>query len=124
MNGTFVEYNQQVIAAAGEPVDYILCVVAGQAHLSRRDDNYSRARVGSIGVGQWFGEANLFVHGPSREELFADGEVIVWTIAPDTLRDLFFRTPASVQLLYNIATVLAQKLSLKSDGSVAVSTAR
>ncbi len=122
VNGTFVEYNQQAIAAAGELVDYVLCVVAGHAHLSRRDDNYSKARIGSIGVGQWFGEISLFVHEPSHEELFADGEVIVWTIAPETLRELFFRASGSVQLLYNIATVLAQKLALKTEGSVAVST--
>lgn len=115
VNGTFVEYNQQVIAAAGAPIDYILCVIAGQARLSRRNDNYSKVRLGSIGPGQWFGEMSLFVHTPAREELFADGEVIVWTIAPDTLRDLFFRVPSSAQFLYNIATILAQNLALKSD---------
>ncbi|MDQ6807912.1 MAG: cyclic nucleotide-binding domain-containing protein [Verrucomicrobiota bacterium] len=120
-NGTFVEYNQQVIAAAGAPVDYILCVIAGQASLSRLDDNYTKAHLGAIGVGQWFGEMSLFTNIPAREELFARGDVVVWTIAPDTLRDLFFRRLESVQLLYNIATVLSQKLSVTSGASVSTS---
>ncbi len=122
-NGTFIEYNQQVIAPATQPVDFILCVIAGEAHLSRINENYSRARVGTLTAGQWFGETNLFVRAPSREELFAAGEVIVWTIATDTLRDLLLTRPGAVQLLYNIGVVLAQKLLLKHEGTAAVSTA-
>jgi hypothetical protein len=47
------------------------------------------------------------------EEAFAEGEVILWTIAPDTLRDLFFTVPAAVQLLFNFGIFLAQKLAAK-----------
>lgn len=123
IHGTFVEYNQQVIAPAGQLVDYVICVISGHALLSRRDDHYTKAKMGSLAAGQWFGEMSLFVDTPAREELFAEGEVIVWTVAPDTLRDLFFRSAGSTQLLYNLATVLAQKLAVKGDGNVAVSTA-
>jgi CRP-like cAMP-binding protein len=121
LNGTFVEYNQQVIVPAGVPVDYVLCIINGQASLSRTGEDYSKVRLGTLGPGQWFGEMNLFVRTPSREQLFASGEVIVWTIATDTLRDLFFSRPAAVQLLYNIGVLLAQKLALKKEGSAAVS---
>jgi CRP-like cAMP-binding protein len=122
-NGTFIEYNQQVIISAGEPLDYVLCIVAGEAKLSRTNENYGRSRIGSLGAGQWFGEIGLFVRLPSREELFAAGDVIVWTIPTDALRDLFFQNAAAVQFLYNIGVSLAQRLSVQTDSSVAVTTA-
>src|SRR5437763_7803667 len=107
-NGTFVEYNQQVIVPAGEPLDYVLCIIDGEARLSRTNENYGKSRLGSLRSGQWFGEVNLFTRVPPREELFAAGPVIVWTIPTDTLRDLFFDHQAAVQLLYNIGLSLAQ----------------
>lgn len=122
LNGTFVEYNEQAIVPAGEPLDYILCIVTGTATVSRISENYTRQRIGTLGPGQWFGEVSLFVRTPSTEELFAAGEVIVWSIAADTLRDLLFRKDESVQLLYNFGVLLAQKLLVGSDRSVAVST--
>jgi hypothetical protein len=39
------------------------------------------------------------------------------------VRDLFFRRPAAVQLLYNFGVLIAHKFILKSSGNVAVSTA-
>lgn len=122
LNGAFVEYNQQLIAAAGEPLDYLLCIISGRANLSRIDANYMRERLGALGPGQWFGEMSLLLRAPSREELFAAGDVVVWTIAHDTLRDLFFRGPAAMQLLYNIAVMLAQKLALKHEGAAITTT--
>ena len=122
-NGTFVEYNQQVITVAGEPLDYVLCIVSGEARLSRTNENYGKSRIGSLGPGQWFGEIALFIRLPSREELFAAGDVIVWTIAIDTLRDVFFQNSAAVQLLYNIGVSLAQRLSVQNDSTVAVTAA-
>lgn len=122
VSGTFVEYNQQVITTAGEPLDYVLCIVAGEARLSRTNENYGRSRIGSLGPGQWFGEIGLFVRLPSREELFAAGDVIVWSIPTETLRDVFFQNPAAVQFLYNIGVSLAQRLSIQTDNSVAVTT--
>lgn len=123
LNGTFVEYNQQVIVGAGEPLDYVICIVCGEAIISRYDENYAKSRVGTLGSGQWFGELGLFLRAPTTDELSARGEVVVWRIASDTLRDLFFRRPAAVQLLYNFAVLLAQKLVLTNTGSVVLSTA-
>jgi hypothetical protein len=45
--------------------------------------------------------------------------VILWTIPPDTLRDLFFSSPAAVQLLFNFGILLAQKLAAKIPAAVA-----
>jgi CRP-like cAMP-binding protein len=52
-----------------------------------------------------------------EEEAFAYGEVILWTIPPDTLRELFFSTPAAVQLLSNFGVLLAQKLATKAPAT-------
>ncbi|PZR76586.1 MAG: hypothetical protein DLM73_02255 [Chthoniobacterales bacterium] len=112
--GTFVEYNQQTIASAGQPVDYIFCVISGRVNISRRNDNFGKAHVATLGPGQWYGEREVFHRAPSDEEAFAEGEVILWTIPPDTLRDLFFASPAAVQLLFNFGILLAQKVSAKS----------
>jgi CRP-like cAMP-binding protein len=113
-NGSFVEYNQQTVVSAGRPPDYIFCVIAGRVNLSRRNDDFSKVHIGALGPGQWYGEGEVFLRAPSEEEAFAEGEVILWTIAPDTLRDLFFASPAAVQLLFNFGVLLAQKAAVKT----------
>jgi CRP-like cAMP-binding protein len=114
LHGTFVEYNQQTIVSAGHPVDYIFCVISGRVDLSRRNDDFGKAHIATLGPGQWYGEREVFLRVPADEEAFAEGEVILWTIPPDTLRDLFFSSPAAVQLLFNFGILLAQKLAAKN----------
>ena len=114
LNGTFVEYNQQTIFSAGQPADYIFCVISGRVELSRRNDDFGKAHVATLGPGQWYGEREVFLRVPADEEAFAEGEVILWTIPPDTLRDLFFTMPGAVQLLFNFGILLAQKLATKT----------
>ncbi len=108
-DGVFVEYNQQVIVSPGELFDYVSCIVAGRVKISRLDADYAKAQVASLGAGEWFGETNLFLRIPSPEEVFADGEVVLWTMPPDALRKLFFEEPQAVQLLFNIGARLARK---------------
>jgi CRP-like cAMP-binding protein len=119
LNGTFVEYNQQTIVTAGRPADYIFCVIAGRVDLSRRNEDFGKVHVVTLGPGQWYGEREVFLRVPAEEEAFAEGEVILWTIPPDTLRDLFFSSPAAVQLLFNFGILLAQKLAAKIPAAVA-----
>src|SRR3989440_1134487 len=114
INGTFVEYNQQTIVSAGRPADYIFCVISGRVDLSRRNEDFGKAHVATLGPGQWYGEREVFLRVPADEEGFAEGEVILWTIPPDTLRDLFFTMPGAVQLLFNFGILLAQKLAAKN----------
>ena len=113
-NGTFVEYNQQTIVSAGQPADYIFCVISGRVELSRRNEEFGKSHLGALGPGQWYGEREVFIRVPAEEEVFAQDEVILWTIPPDTLRDLFFTVPAAVQLLFNFGVLLAQKLAAKA----------
>lgn len=113
-NGTFVEYNQQTILSAGQPAEYIFCVISGCVNISRRNEDFGKAHVATLGPGQWYGEREVFLRVPSEEEAFAEGEVILWTIPPDTLRDLFFTAPAAVQLLFNFGILLAQKLATQA----------
>jgi CRP-like cAMP-binding protein len=113
VNGTFAEYNQQTIINTGQPADNVFCVIAGRVRISRRNDNFAKAHVATLGPGQWWGVRDVFLRTASEEEAFAEGEVILWTIAPDTLRDLFFMAPGAVQLLYNFGVLLAQKLAVK-----------
>lgn len=117
LNGTFIEYNQQTIVTAGRPADYIFCVIAGRVEISRRHDDFGKAHVATLGPGQWFGERDVFLRVPADEEAFAAGEVILWTIPPDSLRDLFFASPAAVQLLFNFGVLLAQKLVTKAPAA-------
>ncbi len=119
LNGTFVEYNQQTIVNAGHPADYIFCVISGRVQLSRRNDDFGKVHVGTLGPGQWYGAREVFLRVPADDEAFAEGEVICWTIAPDTLRDLFFASPAAVQLLFNFGVLLAQKLAPKAQAAAA-----
>jgi CRP-like cAMP-binding protein len=121
LNGTFVEYNQQTIVTAGRPADYIFCVISGRVDLSRRNEDFGKVHVVTLGPGQWYGEREVFLRVPAEEEAFAEGEVILWTIPPDTLRDLFFSSPAAVQLLFNFGILLAQKLAAKIPVPAAVS---
>ena len=114
VNGTFVEYNQQTIVSAGRPADGIFCVISGRVNLSRRNDDFGKSHVAALGPGQWYGEREVFLRVPAEEEAFAEGEVILWTIPPDTLRELFFASPAAVQLLFNFGVLLAQKLAAKT----------
>lgn len=109
--GAFVEYNQQAVVSAGELVDYVSYIVAGRVKISRLNADYGKAEVAKLGAGEWFGETNLFVRESSAEEIYADGEVVIWTMPADTLRNLFFQEPEGVQLLHGIATRLAQKLT-------------
>jgi CRP-like cAMP-binding protein len=118
LNGTFVEYNQQTIVSAGRPADYIFCVISGQVDLSRRNEDFGKAHVAALGPGQWYGEREIFLRVPADEEAFAEGEVILWTIPPDTLRDLFFASPAAVRLLFNFGVLVAQKLAVKTPTAV------
>jgi CRP-like cAMP-binding protein len=120
-NGTFAEYNQQTIVSAGRPADNIFCIISGRVDLSRRPEGMSKVHVATLGPGQWFGEREVFLRVPADEEAFAHGEVIVWTIPPDSLRDLFFASPAAVQLLFNFGILLAQKLAAKSPAAPAAS---
>jgi len=108
--GAFVEYNQQVVVPAGQVIEYVSCIVAGRVTISRIDSNYAKAEVAELGAGEWFGEISLFVPRVATEEIFADGEVILWTMPPDTLRRMFFEEPGAVQLLYNISSRIAQRL--------------
>jgi CRP-like cAMP-binding protein len=117
LNGTFVEYNQQTIVSAGRPADYIFCVISGRVDLSRRNEEFGKSHVGTLGPGQWYGEREVFLRVPADEEAFAEGEVILWTIPPDTLRGLFFTVPAAVQLLFNFGVLLAQKLATKTSAA-------
>jgi CRP-like cAMP-binding protein len=119
-DGTFVEYNQQTIVSAGRPSDYIFCVIAGRVDVSRRNDEFGKAHVATLGPGQWYGEREVFLRAAADEEAFATGEVILWTIPPDSLRDLFFSSPAAVQLLFNFGVLLAQKLAAKTPAASAV----
>ena len=121
LNGTFVEYNQQTIVSAGRPTDYIFCVISGRVDLSRRNEDFGKAHVAALGPGQWYGEREVFLRVPADEEAFAEGEVILWTIPPDTLRDLFFSSPGAVQLLFNFGVLLAQKLAVKTPAPAAAS---
>ena len=121
LHGTFVEYNQQTIASAGQPADNVFCVISGRVDISRPNEDFGKAHVASLGPGQWYGERDLFLRAPSDEEVFAEGEVILWTIPPDTLRDLFFSSPAAVQLLFNFGVLLAQKLAAKTPAPAGTS---
>jgi CRP-like cAMP-binding protein len=114
LNGTFVEYNQQTVISAGQPADYIFCVISGRVELSRRNDDFGKAHVATLGPGQWYGEREVFLRVAADEEAFAEGEVILWTIPPDTLRELFFAMSGAVQLLFNFGILLAQKLAAKT----------
>ena len=82
--------------------------------LYRRNEEFGKSRVGTLGPGQWHGVREVFVRVPADEEAFAQDEVILWTIAPDTLRELFFTVPAAVQLLFNFGILLTQKLAAKA----------
>jgi len=113
-NGTFVEYNQQTIVSAGQPADYIFCVITGRVDVSRRTEDFGKTHVATLGPGQWYGEREVFLRVAAEEEAFASGEVILWTIPPDSLRDLFFHSPDAVQLLFNFGVLLAQKLATKT----------
>src|SRR3982074_856460 len=119
LDGTFVEYNQQTIASAGRPADYIFCVISGRVDLSRRNEDFGKAHVTTLGPGRGYGEREFFLRVPADEEAFAEGEVILWTIPPDTLRDLFFASPGAVQLLFNFGILVAQKLATKTPADVA-----
>ena len=121
LNGTFVEYNQQTITSAGQPADNVFCVISGRVELSRRDGDFGKMHVAALGPGQWYGEREVFLRVAAEEEAFAEGEVILWTIPPDSLRDLFFASPAAVQLLFNFGVLLAQKLATKTTAAAAVS---
>jgi CRP-like cAMP-binding protein len=121
LHGTFVEYNQQTIVTGGRPADYIFCVISGRVALSRRDDDFGKAHIGTLGPGQWYGERDVFLRVPAEEEAFAEGEVILWTIPPDTLRDLFFASPHAVQLLFNFGILIAQKLTTKAPAPATAS---
>ena len=121
LHGTFVEYNQQTIVSAGQPADYIFCVIAGLVELSRRNDEFGKVHVAALRPGQWYGARRVFLRVPAEEEAFAKGEVILWTIAPDTLRDLFFASPGAVQLLFNFGILLAQELATKAAAMVPAS---
>jgi CRP-like cAMP-binding protein len=88
-------------------------VISGRVNISRKNDNFGKSQIGTLGPGQWYGERDVFLRVASEEEAFAEGEVILWTIPPDTLRDLFFSTPAAVQLLFNFGVLLAQKLATR-----------
>ena len=117
LNGTFVEYNQQTIVSPGRPADYIFCVISGRVNISRRNDDFGKSHVGTLGPGQWYGERDVFLRVPAEEEVFADGEVILWIISPDSLRELFFSSPGAVQLLFNFGILLAQKLATKNPAA-------
>ena len=117
VNGTFVEYNQQTIVSAGRPADYVSCVISGSVDLSRRLEGLTKVHVATLGPGQWFGEREIFLRVPADEEAFAEGEVILWTIPPDTLRDLFFASPPAVRLLFNFGILLAQKVAAKTPAA-------
>jgi CRP-like cAMP-binding protein len=119
VNGTFVEYNQQTIVNAGLPVEYVFCVISGRVNISRKNDDFGKSHIAALGPGHWYGAREVFLRVASDEEAFADGEVILWTIPPDTLRDLFFASPAAVQLLFNFGVLLAQKLATKVPASAA-----
>jgi CRP-like cAMP-binding protein len=121
LHGTFVEYNQQTIANAGRPADYIFCVISGRVDLWRRNDDFGKVHVAALGPGQWYGEREVFLRVPAEEEAFAEGEVILWTIPPDTLRDLFFASPGAVQLLFNFGILVAQKLATKTPATATAS---
>lgn len=114
VNGAFVEYNQQTILSAGQPAEYTFCVIAGRVEVSRRNEDFGKTHVATLRPGQWYGEREVFLRAPSDEEAFANGEVIIWTIAPDTLRSLFFASPGGAQLLFNFGILLAQKLAAKT----------
>lgn len=120
LHGTFVEYNQQTIVSAGQPADYIFCVISGQVELSRPNDDFGKVHVTTLGPGQWCGERDVFLRVPAEEEAFAEGEVILWTIPPDTLRDLFFASRDAVQLLFNFGVLIAQKLAAKTPAPATV----
>jgi CRP-like cAMP-binding protein len=115
VNGTFVEYNQQTIVNAGRPTDYIFCVISGRVNISRRNDDFGKSHIAALGPGQWYGERDVFLRVPAEDEAFAEGEVILWTIPPDTLRELFFSSPRAVQLLFNFGILLAQKLATQAS---------
>ena len=119
LNGTFVEYNQQTIVSAGRPADYIFCVISGCVDISRRNEDFGKSHVATLGPGQWYSERDVFLRVPAEEEAFAEGEVILWTIPPDTLRELFFSSPGAVQLLFNFGVLLAQKLAAKNAAPAA-----
>jgi CRP-like cAMP-binding protein len=118
-SGTFVEYNQQTIVSAGQPADYIFCVISGRVDLFRRNDEFGKSRVATLGPGQWYGVREVFLPVPADEEVFAQDEVILWTIASDTLRDLFFTVPAAVRLLFNFGVLLTQKLAARTPAAAA-----
>jgi CRP-like cAMP-binding protein len=119
LKGTFVEYNQQTIASAGQPADSIFCIISGRVQLSRNNEDFTKVHVGTLGPGQWYGEREVFLRAPAAEEAFAEGEVILWTIPPDAMRDVFFESPAAVQLLFNFGVLLAQKLAVRPAAAAA-----
>ena len=99
----------KVLVTEGSTGSEFFVIIDGNAKVSRRG-----RKVATLGPGQWYGEREVFLRVPADEEVFAEGEVILWTISPDTLRDLFFSSPAAVQLLFNFGILLAQKLAAKT----------
>ena len=68
LHGTFVEYNQQTIVSAGSPTDYIFCVISGRVDLSRRNEDFGKAHVATLGPGQWYGERDVFFAFPPKRK--------------------------------------------------------
>src|SRR5204862_130993 len=65
LNGTFVEYNQQTVISAGQPAEYIFCVISGRVELSRR--------AGPLDLARWrFGPSNGSGAAATRRSRNAD----------------------------------------------------
>jgi hypothetical protein len=60
--------------------------------LSPPNDDFGKMHVATRGRANG-GERDVVLSVPADEEAFAEGGVILWTIPPDTLRDLFSPPP-------------------------------
>ncbi len=79
LNGTFVEYYQQMIVNAGAASRLrFLCDRRSCQHFAP-ERQLGKVPLATLGPGQWCGERDVFLRPPSEEEAFAEGKVILWT---------------------------------------------
>jgi CRP-like cAMP-binding protein len=119
-----VIYKEETVVKDAAALHYFYFVVQGYFEVFKMDpDTLSKNVLGTIRVGQCFGEMSFLTDAPASADVYASDVVVAWVIPHAELREFILTHPEGARLALQISALVAGRLQEGNVRLLGVSTA-
>ncbi len=122
--GVYIVYKDEEVIHDGNPIQHFYFVVQGYFEVFKMDPDTQRRNVlGTIRVGQCFGEMSFLTNAPASADVHASDMVVAWAIPHSDLREFILSNSEGAKLALQISALVADRLQQGNLRLLGVSTA-